>query len=664
MFFKRLSFLISFLLITLFFVPVHGQDTTLVRILAAKDDTIKATELLMHAIGLVDVDPQKAKQEFQMVVTLSQKLNFHYGAGNAWMNLGNINTESGNYKEAFTCYRTAIDHFTAIDKLNGVAMCYGNIGLVHDFLGNADSTIYYYLKSASNLEEVKNYRDLGRVYNNIGIVYGNMKSHEKSIYYKTKAFNLGREQKDTFVTIRALSELAASYGDMKQYNKAMTLAYEALDLANKTRNLMHFSRAYEAVSISLLDRKKADSAVYAAKQVIRICSQLDDIHGYLQGALNLSEAYDLQGAHLQRLAVLQDALEKCMHVDNISLRSDLYLDLAEASYNLGKYKEAFDYHTNYVIYKDSVFNEVKTRHIHELETKYQTVQKEIALSEKQLQITQKDMQLQKSRQFIYYTLSGLALALMAAGLLYMQVQNRKKAFARRIESMQQEKEIQLLQALMQGEEKERSRIANDLHDGVAGMLAAVKMHLGTLPEMNSNVLTAEGYKHGMVLLDEASREVRKISHNLMPEVLLQHGLDEAMRRYCNSVSNSSRLLVQYDSLGEALRFRDSFELSVYRIVQELLNNIIKHSKASQAIVQASFQHHLLSITIEDNGIGFSKEKFQSDGMGLHSLLSRVRAINGKMQMDSDEGQGVSAYLEFETSGLEQKVAVATPELHS
>ena len=109
----------------------------------------------------------------------------------------------------------------------------------------------------------------------------------------------------------------------------------------------------------------------------------------------------------------------------------------------------------------------------------------------------------------------------------------------------------------------------------------------------------------MHLLNEAASEVRKTSHNLMPEVLFQYGLDEALRRYCSSLNNSKTLEVQYDSWGAISRFHDSFELSVYRIVQELVNNIIKHSRASRAMVQVSQQESLLSISIEDNGVGFS-----------------------------------------------------------
>jgi len=256
---------------------------------------------------------------------------------------------------------------------------------------------------------------------------------------------------------------------------------------------------------------------------------------------------------------------------------------------------------------------------------------------------------------MYYTLAALLVALLIVALLFIRSRHKKRMHQQELKAVQQQKELQLLQALMQGEEKERSRIAKDLHDGVAGMLAAVKMHFSSVP--GADYLTqSEGYKKGMDLLNEATQEIRKTSHNLMPEVLLQHGLDEALSRYCSNITNSRILKIQYDSWGEIDRFTDGFELSVYRIVQELVNNIIKHSRATQAMVQLTQQDNLLSISIEDNGVGFSNNHTK-DGMGLRSLQSRIKAMNGKMEMESSEQSGVNAYLEFEIADLKKERTV-------
>ncbi len=377
---------------------------------------------------------------------------------------------------------------------------------------------------------------------------------------------------------------------------------------------------------------------------------------YITSFLDLADAYHDKKEYKKEEALLELGLEEFKKVDNIAFGRNIYGRLADLNYAQGKYKAAYDHFAKSMEYKDSILSQQNRDAVAELEIQYQTAQKEKSLSEKQLQLIQKDMQVKKSRQYMYFFLGGLIVAALVAVILYLQFRNKKTALAREFKSLQQEKEIQVLQALMQGEEKERSRIAKDLHDGVAGMLAAVKMHLSSDKQMNGNA----GYQQAIKLLDEASSEVRKTSHNLMPEVLLQHGLDEALARYCSNISNASTIIIQYDSLGPIDRFVESFELSVYRIVQELLNNILKHSKATQAIVQISQQHDILSITIEDNGIGFKNTSMNSDGMGLRSLKSRIKAINGKIEVESDPDSGVSAYLEFETASL-KKEALINPE---
>jgi signal transduction histidine kinase len=268
-------------------------------------------------------------------------------------------------------------------------------------------------------------------------------------------------------------------------------------------------------------------------------------------------------------------------------------------------------------------------------------------------VTEKKFTRQKNRYYMYHTLAALIVALLIVALLFIRSTHKKQMHEEELKSIHQRKELQLLQALIQGEEKERSRIARDLHDGVAGMLAAAKMHFSSMPGAD-DLMQVEGYQQGMKLLNEATQEIRKTSHNLMPEVLLRQGLDEALRRYCNAVNNTKFLQIQYDSWGQISRFSDSFELSVYRIVQELVNNIIKHSKAAQVIVQLSQQEDLLLISIEDNGVGFPGNNASKDGMDFRSLQSRIKAMNGKLEVESLQQSGVSAYLEFEIADLQKE----------
>ncbi|HEV7332325.1 MAG TPA: PAS domain-containing sensor histidine kinase [Flavisolibacter sp.] len=212
-----------------------------------------------------------------------------------------------------------------------------------------------------------------------------------------------------------------------------------------------------------------------------------------------------------------------------------------------------------------------------------------------------------------------------------------------VETEQKLKEMLLLEALREGEEKERSRIARDLHDEISGMIAAAKMQFSSLLAHVPQIADTTGYQQGIQLLENAALQVRRTSHNLMPEILLENGLSEALRRYCRNVSSDS-LLIDFISIGENRRFSPTFELSLYRIAQEFISNILKHSHATTALVQISVHDNMLSLVIEDNGKGFSTDA-EKNGTGLASIRRRVEAMKGTLDISS--GNGVQVYLEFE-----------------
>lgn len=215
----------------------------------------------------------------------------------------------------------------------------------------------------------------------------------------------------------------------------------------------------------------------------------------------------------------------------------------------------------------------------------------------------------------------------------------------RIDAERRAKEVQLLEALREGEEKERGRIARDLHDEISGMIAAAKMHVIALAQTVPAIGANKGYLQALRLLDEAARQVRNTSHNLMPEVLLESGLSQALSRYCHNISNA-QLQLQYIALEPVTRYAATFELSLYRIIQELINNIVRHAKATKALVQLNAHGSCLMVTIEDNGIGFNPAA-TPDGVGLSSIAKRVAHMNGTIDIQSTLGKGTSIYLEFQ-----------------
>lgn len=630
-----------------------AQDTALQRILAMPDNVSKIRQLTDLTPQYVQKDIKKAKELSQLILSISTKLNDHEGIADGLSYLSYFDNYDGKSNEAIAKMIRSLDHYTAIQDSAGLGKVYGNLAVSYEAINKIDSGVYYREKAIAILEKSPT-RLLGTQYLNLAAQFNNrFENPVKALHYFKKAAGISESFKDSAKWAMALSGIGLTLIDLQRNDEALQYATQAVSIAKKCNDLIAISYALEGYGRVLLEKNRVEESIEACREAVKIGLQAGYPDGYIIGAITLGKGLEMKGAYKEESEVLQNALVQAKEFGNVQFYHDIYSGLASANYHLNNYKQAYTYRMEAVAYGDSMRTERDNRILAYLDARYQTAQKEAKIKQQELNVTNKELQLQKTNRMLASSIGGTIMAFLSALLIYFHFRNKKKLHHEQLQTIQKEKELQLLQAVMQGEEKERSRIAKDLHDGVAGMLAAVKMHINSIATEVSEVRNTEGFQQGLKLLDESSQEVRKTSHNLMPEVLLQYGLDEAIRRYCNNVSNSSRLKLEYDVIGDTPRFIDSFELSVYRIVQELLNNIVKHSKASEAIVQLSYQPGILTIAIEDNGIGVSKDDATKDGMGLKSLQSRVKAMNGKIEFESTSGEGFNAYLEFETLDLER-----------
>lgn len=202
-----------------------------------------------------------------------------------------------------------------------------------------------------------------------------------------------------------------------------------------------------------------------------------------------------------------------------------------------------------------------------------------------------------------------------------------------------------LKAIMKGEEQERSRLARELHDGIGGMIAVIKMNVGSA--MKENPEASEKVDLPMLdkLLENTSDEVRKTAANLMPDVLAKYGLEEAATLYCHQINNRSALFIDVQFHGDLSFLDKATELILYRIIQELIQNTIKHARATKAALQVIRHEDTLHLSLEDNGSGFDPS-VHSSGFGLGNLRFRVQSLHGKLEIRSSPDQPTTVHIEF------------------
>jgi signal transduction histidine kinase len=252
--------------------------------------------------------------------------------------------------------------------------------------------------------------------------------------------------------------------------------------------------------------------------------------------------------------------------------------------------------------------------------------------------------------------SFLALITVIFIAVYHNTQQKKKILLQeaelkeqKINELEKEKLLVATRAVMQGEEKERTRLARDLHDSLGGMLSGIKLKISNA--MKGNVILPEDmalqFENTLGLLDSTIGELRHIANNLMPESLMKFGLKSSLTDFCNRFNEKENELVSFQYYGEDQRFESEIEIAVFRIAQELISNALKHSKATKTEVQVIVDESRICLQVMDNGIGFDRETALKKGRGLKNIENRVAALGGNIETQSQPGQGTETMIEFQ-----------------
>jgi signal transduction histidine kinase len=621
-------------------------------------DTMRVHELISRGSAVSWRYPDSAKRLFLEAERLSQEINYADGIGRALIGLGVVYREEGDYEQSLASFRRAMPYcLQPVYNKILPALLYNNIGIVYFSYGRyADAaSYYYYALRALQGDTTAPLRTT--LYNNLGGVHLRMGMPEKALAYMSRAEREARRRGDKQRLAFTLSNKGQAYVSLKRWEDAERQYAEGLTLVSETENPDIMQALEVALGELLLRLKQPERALRYMEHAVKMNDsnlQSGSLRA-IQMQYSLGSAYFEVGQYERAIATLAPALEKA---ERLGLRDDIaggHIALAEVYEATGRYREALNHMLAYARMRDSMFREENTRRIHQLEVRYQTAEKDKKLAESQLLIYRQQQQLQQKNTLIYIvTLSAALLTAVVLLLLvvYRNIRHRQHLQAEHIRMLEQEEELKVMQALIAGEEKERARIARELHDGIGGMLAAIQMHISAAHSRPADAARLEADMEDVrVMLEHTADEVRKTAHNLMPEVLMQHSLEEALQLYCEQINAGGNLQLELQIHGVVGPLPQSAKLSLYRIVQELIQNVVKHAGTTQAIIQLTRQPTTLSILIEDNGSGFQPNERESNGIGLHNLRSRVQALQGHLSIESAPGSGTTVYMEFEMEKL-------------
>lgn len=656
----------SFLLFGWMYLPiliashVHGQSTryrdSLLRIIQRnQQDTAMVNTCYRYAESLPNGMIDSAMFYLNKGRAVAKQINYLKGvAAYASLYIPHLHAK-GDYQQALALTEEALAIYQQLKDEPNMIKAYNNVGSEQQSLGNFKIAASNYLTALELAEKLKDNQMRRLLYNNLSSVFMSLDETQRSLEYANRGYELARQLNDKFSMASSLINVAAAEAQLGHYNQSFEKYHEVIALGKQLNDMT-------IILDGLLNLASIDSEKGRNQQALDLFYEARNITDTFQAPEH--RMYALMGLsttlhQMKRYQEADDFLQQTIALGKaINAGYELRITYKVAAENkeaLNQLGAALAFRKLYETLNDSLMSDDTRKHVMQQEIISQTAIKDKDLAEKKLTITQKEQQLQAKNKWLIIIGLIMALLFVVAGIFFMKFRYRQKLHIQRLQTLRKEKEVQLLESFIQGEERERTRISKDLHDSVGGMLSAVKMHFSAIRQESESLRESPAFGHALGLLDEAVGEVRKTAHNLMPEMLTRYGLAEALQIFCKNISHAQTLQISFYGTGNIRRFKPNFELSVYRIVQELVNNIIKHSRATSALVQLSQHGQLLTITVEDNGVGFDQQSTGKNGMGLNSLQSRIRALNGSLEIEAATGQGTTAYIEFDTERLEVEV---------
>ncbi|CAM4221309.1 Signal transduction histidine kinase [Pedobacter westerhofensis] len=484
---------------------------------------------------------------------------------------------------------------------------------------------------------------LAKYYSQTGVIFMNTGQYERAAIYYNLCIGLQQyiSAKST-ILLRTYVLAASNYlylHHVAQAKKLLDKAKAILAPFPKSRSLPDYyfteGNYYEETS-------RYELALQSYEKGITLSRELKQ--DYMLETLVMQKYSAL--SHLKKYPeakALLDSMAKATEYMAISNnRLQLYNEMAKTNEHLGLMKDAYQWLRRYSALNDSLQKSKLDTDIGEMELKFRNAENKQKISE--LSSANEKVKLTaKNSRLASWLLGAIALFLLFALLAGYYIYSAKQKLSiqkdlnvqQELKNIHQEQQIRIAQAMMQGQEEERARVARDLHDGLGGTLAVVKMNLsgyglkhkiGQTPDFNA-IITQ---------LDHSVNELRGIARNMMPASLLRFGLETSIKDLCESFL-SDHLQIDFQFFGSSKDILIQEQIAIYRIVQELLSNTLRHARATSVLLQCSRNEDTFLITIEDNGIGFNPNvPAEKPGMGFQNIKTRVDYLNGRMEIISAE----------------------------
>ena len=645
---KNIWFII-FLFAQKTFCQTNALADSLLKDLAKQQtDTGKIKTLSELTFLYATNNPTLALQYANKQKLIADKINIPKFTANAYNDIAIAQYYTGDYSNALRNNKAAL----AIREKLGIkalqVSSLNKIAIIYQELGKYDTAAVYQFKILKMAEELKDDSFIGITANNLSFLFEKMQQYNKSEAFGRQALSLGIKTGNQGQIARAYGNIAGVFEHIKKYDSAILYYNNAIKVFKKENDVGALATAYNDVGFVYRENNNNEMGLSSYKTAYELATVLGNESDRSFYAANIGSVLLELKKNEEAFRYLRLSLIKAVPDNNLSILKTAYRGIANYYYINNNQDSAIHYEFLHQKVVDTIFSTNSSKQINELQTQYETEKKEQQISLLNKENTIQKLTINKNRIYIAVAVILLFAGLGFAYLLYNR--NKIKQNIKLQQEVMRQQEI-ATEAVIEAEENERKRIARDLHDGVGQMMSAAKMNLSLLNNytgMDSAEKTA--YEKAMALVDESCKEVRSISHNMMPNALIKTGLASAVRAFIEQIESPSLKVQLYtEGLNESLN--KNTETVLYRVLQECVNNVIKHAAASNLDIALIKDETGINATIEDNGKGFdTSDKNKFAGIGLDNMQKRINFLKGQIEWNSkpDNGTLVAIHIPVES----------------
>ncbi len=552
---------------------------------------------------------------------------------------------------------------------------YNNLGICYRFNNKLDSTKYYFEKAVKLAETNKDDKFLVKGYIALGWYYKTMNELPIALKYFTKALEMAKITKNKLSEADAYRKIADIHLNLNEEKQAFEKLRQAYNLYIIVKDTNAMGDMLGSMGYAFRRVGKSDSAIHYLNKCINIFKSINNFSliptAYTEIGKTYFEKKQFQKAELNFL----QAIIEHKKPTNYGHDDGLYIYLGQTQLELNKLKESkkniligqkkaeesgdlemqveasnslVQYYERIGDFKNAYFAKNKyTTQLDSISAKADLVQTNEILKkydfEKQQRIIDKATFDQKKKNYVIITILILfSLLTLLAYSYFKRHQLKQKA---QLQTAIFNQQTLATQAVLDGEERERKRIAADLHDGVGQTIMALKMNLLGINDhiKFENPKAKEIYEKAVDLATESAKEVRSISHQMMPNALIKSGLASAIREFLQNIElQNLKINLEVNNLNEPLE--PTTEKVLYRVIQELVNNVIKHAQANTLNISIDKTDKEIVAKIEDNGKGFDTERPDYEGIGLKNIQDRIAYLKGKIIIESSKNSGTNVQI--------------------